>query len=131
MDHTFRSGIYDRTPLTSWSTGHITLLGDAAHAVTPYLGQGANQSVEDAITLAVLLQDAQAADVPIRLRRYEDLRIERNRQVHDGAREAGALYRSTDLSPDQQAERIVAIQDGLELETYDAEHIAKDALETL
>jgi hypothetical protein len=35
------------------------------------------------------------------------------------------------LSPDQQAERIVAIQDGLELETYDAEHIAKDALETL
>ena len=105
-----------------------TLLGDAAHAVTPYLGQGANQSVEDAITLAVLLQNAQAADVPIRLRCCEDLRIERNRQVHDGAREAGALYRSTDLSPDQQAERIVAIQDGLELETYDAEHIAKDAL---
>jgi salicylate hydroxylase len=128
MDHTFRWGIYDRTPLTTWSTDHITLLGDAAHAVTPYLGQGANQSVEDAITLAVLLQDAQAADVPIRLRRYEDLRIERNRQVHDGAREAGALYRSTDLSPAQQAERIVAIQDGLELETYDAEHIAKDAL---
>jgi salicylate hydroxylase len=79
----------------------------------------------------VLLQDAQAADVPIRLRRYEDLRIERNRQVHDGAREAGALYRSTDLSPDHQAQRIVAIQDGLELETYDAEHIAKNALETL
>ena len=131
MDHTFRWGIYDRTPLTTWSTDHITLLGDAAHAVTPYLGQGANQSVEDAITLAVLLQDAQAADVPMRLRRYEDLRIERNRQVHDGAREAGALYRSTDLSPDQQADRIVAIQDGLELETYDAEHIAKDALETL
>ena len=131
MDYTFRWGIYDRTPLTTWSTDHITLLGDAAHAVTPYLGQGANQSVEDAITLAVLLQDAQAADVPIRLRRYEDLRIERNRQVHDGAREAGALYRSTDLSPDQQAERIVAIQDGLELETYDAEHIAKDALRTL
>ena len=99
--------------------------------MTPYLGQGANQSVEDAITLAVLLQDAQAADIPIRLRRYEDLRIERNRRVHDGAREAGALYRSTDLSPAQQAERIVAIQDGLELETYDAEHIAKEALETL
>jgi salicylate hydroxylase len=128
MDHTFRFGIYDRTPLTTWSTDHITLLGDAAHAVTPYLGQGANQSVEDAITLAVLLQDAEVADVPIRLRRYEDLRIARNRQVHDGAREAGALYRSTDLSPDQQAKRIVAIQDGLELETYDAEHIAKDAL---
>jgi 2-polyprenyl-6-methoxyphenol hydroxylase-like FAD-dependent oxidoreductase len=53
MDHTFRWGIYDRTPLTTGSTDHITLLADAAHAVTPYLGQGANQSVEDAITLAV------------------------------------------------------------------------------
>jgi salicylate hydroxylase len=52
---------------------------DAAHAATPHLGQGANQAVEDAITLAVLLQDAQAADVPVRLSRYEDLRIERTR----------------------------------------------------
>ena len=98
MDHTFRWGIYDRAPLNTWSTDRITLLGDAAHAVTPHLGQGANQAVEDAITLAVLLQDAQAADIPVRLRRYEDLRIERTRQVHDGSREAGALYRSTEVS---------------------------------
>jgi salicylate hydroxylase len=54
MDHTFRWGIYDRAPLKTWSTDRITLLGDAAHAVTPQLGQGANQAVEDAITLAVL-----------------------------------------------------------------------------
>ena len=86
----------------TWSTDRIILLGDAAHAVTPQLGQGANQAVEDAITLAVLLQDAQAADIPMRLRRYEDLRIERTRQVHDGSREAGALYRSTELLPGQQ-----------------------------
>src|SRR5271167_4803438 len=128
MDHTFRWGIYDRAPLNTWSTDRITLLGDAAHAVTPHLGQGANQAVEDAITLAVLLQDAQAADIPVRLRRYEDLRIERTRQVHDGSREAGALYRSTELSPGQQAERIVAINDRLQLDTHDAERIANDAL---
>ena len=79
MDHTFRWGIYDRAPLKTWSTDRITLLGDAAHAVTPQLGQGANQAVEDAITLAVLLQDAQAADIPMPPRRYEDLRIERTR----------------------------------------------------
>jgi len=102
MDHTFRWGIYDHAPLKTWSTDRITLLGDAAHAVTPHLGQGANQAVEDAITLAVLLQDAQAADIPMRLRRYEDLRIERTRQVHDGSREAAALYRSTELLPGQQ-----------------------------
>jgi salicylate hydroxylase len=131
IDHTFRWGIYDRTPLKTWSTDRITLLGDSAHAVTPHLGQGANQAVEDAITLAVLLQDAQAADVSVRLRRYEDLRIERNRQVRDGAREAGALYRSTELSPGQQAERIVAINDRLQLDTYDPERIANDALSAL
>jgi salicylate hydroxylase len=130
-DHTFRWGIYDRAPLKTWSTDRITLLGDAAHAVTPHLGQGANQAVEDAITLAVLLQDAQAADVPVRLRRYEDLRIERTRQVHDGPREAGALYRSTELSPGQQAERIVAINNRLQLDTHDAERIANDALSAL
>ena len=131
MDHTFRWGIYDRAPLKTWSTDRITLLGDAAHAVTPHLGQGANQAVEDAITLAVLLQDAQAADIPMRLRSYEDLRIERTRQVHDGSREAGALYRSTELLPGQQAERIVAINDRLQLDTHDAERIANDALSAL
>jgi salicylate hydroxylase len=131
MDHTFRWGIYDRAPLKTWSTDRITLLGDAAHAVTPHLGQGANQAVEDAITLAVLLQDAQPADIPVRLRRYENLRVERTRQVHDGSREAGALYRSTELSPGQQAERIVAINDRLQLDTHDAERIANDALAAL
>ena len=128
MDHTFRWGIYDRAPLSTWSTDRITLLGDAAHAVTPHLGQGANQSVEDAITLAVLLQGATPAEVPARLRLYQDLRIERNRVVRDGAREAGALYRSTDLAPGPQAERIVAIFDPLELDTYDAERVALAAI---
>lgn len=128
MDHTFRWGIYDRAPLSTWSTDRITLLGDAAHAVTPHLGQGANQSVEDAITLAVLLKDATLAEVPARLRLYEDLRIARNRVVRDGAREAGALYRSTDLAPGPQAERIVAIFDQLELDSYDAERVALAAI---
>ncbi|MEZ0052591.1 salicylate hydroxylase [Mycobacterium sp. MAA66] len=127
MDSTFRWGIYDREPLPSWSTDHMTLLGDSAHAVTPHLGQGANQAVEDAITLAVLLEDAARVDIPERLRRYDALRINRNRQVRDGAREAGLLYRSMDLAPGPQAARIVEIYDGLHLNTYDAEQIAREA----
>lgn len=128
MDHTFRWGIYDRAPLTSWSTNRVTLLGDSAHAVTPHLGQGANQAVEDAITLAVLLEDAAPSDIADRLQRYDALRIERNRQVRDGARAAGQLYRSTDLAPGAQAKRIVGIFDGLDLNTYDAERVARKAL---
>ncbi|MDH6244657.1 FAD-dependent monooxygenase [Mycobacterium sp. OTB74] len=128
MDHTFRWGIYDREPLSSWSTDRITLLGDSAHAVTPHLGQGANQAVEDAITLAVLLEDAEPADIPDRLRYYDKLRISRNRQVRDGARMAGKLYRSSDLAPGPQVEQIVAIFDGLDLNNYDAEQVARQAL---
>jgi len=128
MDTTFRWGIYDRKPLQGWSTDRITLLGDSAHAVTPHLGQGANQAVEDSATLAIMLENACAADIPVRLHRYEDLRIERNRQVREGAREAGQLYRATGLPPARQAERIVAIFDRLELATYDAERVASDAL---
>ena len=128
MDSTFRWGIYDREPLTSWSTNRITLLGDSAHAVTPHLGQGANQAVEDAITLAVVLEDARPTKIADRLRRYDALRIDRNRQVRDGSRNAGMLYRSTGLVPDLQAEKIVGIFGGLDLTTYDAERVARDTV---
>ena len=128
MDSTFRWGIYDREPLTSWSTNRITLLGDSAHAVTPHLGQGANQAVEDAITLAVVLEDARPTEIADRLRRYDALRIDRNRQVRDGSRHAGMLYRATGLVPDLQADKIVGIFGGLDLTTYDAERVARDAV---
>jgi salicylate hydroxylase len=47
VQKTFRSALYDRDPLPTWSRGRLTLLGDAAHAMLPHLGQGANQSIED------------------------------------------------------------------------------------
>lgn len=47
-----RTDIHDLQPLNSWSLGRIILIGDAAHAAAPNLGQGAAQSVEDAWALA-------------------------------------------------------------------------------
>ncbi len=44
--------IYDRPPIPSWSQGRVTLVGDAAHPMTPNLGQGACQAIEDAFLLA-------------------------------------------------------------------------------
>lgn len=59
-----RNDIYDLQPLSSWSKGRVTLLGDAAHAMTPNMGQGACQALEDAWVLADTLRrtqpDAQA-----------------------------------------------------------------------
>ena len=51
-------GLYDRRPLASWTSGRLVLLGDAAHAMLPHLGQGANQAIEDGVALAVLLEGA-------------------------------------------------------------------------
>ncbi|MBU9765677.1 salicylate hydroxylase [Mycobacterium sp. TNTM28] len=127
MDSTFRWGIYDREPLNHWSTDRITLLGDSAHAVTPHLGQGANQAIEDAMTLAVALREADAGDLGPRLRRYEDLRMERTGLVRRQARAAGRIYRSTELGPRAQAEQLRAILDSVAIDTYDAERVAEQA----
>jgi hypothetical protein len=44
--------LFDREPIAQWTRGRVTLLGDAAHPMLPYLGQGAAQSLEDGFILA-------------------------------------------------------------------------------
>ena len=50
-----RTDIADRDPITRWHDGPVVLLGDAAHPMTPNLGQGACQAIEDAYALAEAL----------------------------------------------------------------------------
>lgn len=76
---TERWGLFHRPPLSRWSKGRVTLLGDAAHALVPHHGQGANQSIEDAIVLADQLADNPDWDQA--RRRYEQLRRGRTRKV--------------------------------------------------
>ncbi len=94
VKHTFRWALYDREPLTTWTRGRLTLLGDAAHPMLPHLGQGANQSIEDGMALATILAQADAATAPAALLAYERLRRERVAQVQRGARENGLRYDS-------------------------------------
>jgi salicylate hydroxylase len=74
-----RWGLFARRPLARWSRGSAVLLGDAAHAMLPHQGQGANQTIEDAAVLAAELDGT--GDVPAALRRYELRRRVRTRQV--------------------------------------------------
>lgn len=81
----YKWALYDRDPLPRWSAGRGTLLGDAAHAMLPYLGQGACMAVEDGCVLAAVLADGQD-EIAGALQRYERLRLPRTRQAQLGSR---------------------------------------------
>jgi salicylate hydroxylase len=84
IDSAFITGLFYRDPLPRWSEGRITLMGDAAHAMVPYLAQGACQAIEDAWTLAESL--AGEADIAKALRDYEQRRRPRTTKVQIASR---------------------------------------------
>ncbi len=72
-DKMFKWAIFARAPLPRWTSGgRLCLLGDAAHATTPFLGQGAAAAIEDAFVLARAL-DA-SPDIATAIARYEAVR---------------------------------------------------------
>jgi salicylate hydroxylase len=83
--------LYDRAPSTDWGHGPVTLLGDAAHPMLPFLAQGAAMAIEDAFVLAAAL--ARLPDDPARaLRDYERQRQPRTARVQRAARRNDFVY---------------------------------------
>lgn len=74
-DLILQNDIHDIRPFASWSTGRVTLLGDAAHPTTPNMGQGACMAIESAYVLSHSLKEE--ADHRSALKRYESERHER------------------------------------------------------
>jgi salicylate hydroxylase len=81
-----KSALYVRDPLPQWSTGRVTLLGDACHPMVPFMAQGAAMAIEDAVVLGRTLADADLGNVTAALRRYENARKERTARVQMGSR---------------------------------------------
>lgn len=80
--------IIDLSPLPSFVRGRVVLLGDAAHAVTPDLGQGAGLAIEDAAVLAAQLRHH---DLDAALRGYDAQRVARARRIASSSRSYAAV----------------------------------------
>lgn len=82
-DKSWRTALYEREPLNQWCRGNVALLGDACHAMTPFMAQGAGMGLEDA---AVLSRCAEANDAwPAAIAQYERTRIERACTIQRGS----------------------------------------------
>src|SRR5262249_9613177 len=83
--------LFDRPPLTAWGRGVVTLLGDAAHPMLPYLAQGAAMAIEDAAVLAQCLT-LRRNNPAGALRAYEQERCARSARAQRAAHRNGAVY---------------------------------------
>ncbi len=83
--------LHERAPDPSWSRGRMTLLGDAAHPMRPYLAQGAVMAIEDACVLAACLGD-KATSVTGALKRYERARRPRTARVQRASAANSAIF---------------------------------------
>jgi salicylate hydroxylase len=124
----FKWALFLRQPIERWSVGRVSLLGDACHAMVPYLGQGANMAIEDAYVLARCLEEE--PDAAKALARYETARrsrttemvlksSEQSKRIHDrvlGDPAAAVRYIETNWAPEKIKGRYDWIFD------YDAAH---------
>lgn len=78
-----------RRPLPAYTSGKVALLGDAAHAMTPFLGQGGCQAIEDAVALAAAV--AHEPDLQRALARYDAARRPRTQALVRRSALAGLL----------------------------------------
>ena len=132
VDKAFRWALYDRDPLPTWTKGRLTLLGDAAHPMLPHLGQGANQSIEDGMALATILDQVSTATVSAALLAYDRLRRERVAEVQLGARQSGLRLDSSDADLAARDAQLVAHAEfRKQLYTYDVVPEARAAAATL
>ena len=76
-----RWALLERDPLPTWVDGHVALLGDACHPMTPYMAQGAASALEDAAVLTRCLAGATLATLNESLKRYEVVRKPRASKI--------------------------------------------------
>jgi salicylate hydroxylase len=112
----FKWGLFDREPLATWTQGRVSLLGDAAHPVLPFLGHGAVLAIEDAVVLARAV--TAATGVEEALLRYEGARRERAAFVVRESRKAGKQFHAPDADTYRERSQNKAADEGIGLFSY-------------
>jgi salicylate hydroxylase len=116
----YKWALFDRPALQHFVRDRCALLGDAAHPMLPFLGQGAAMAIEDACVLARALS---ASDDPHEgLERYEVARLERTTRVAAASRSAGEHFQRAQADDYSTATHVSAIS--LDLPAYDATTVA-------
>lgn len=114
-DQLFKWALHAREPLDSWIAGSVTLLGDAAHGMLPFMGQGAATAMEDGLVLARCLIQFPKAEALVR---YETARRERTTMVQTQSRLLGLQFQGKD--PESFGKGPILNEDTLGLFAYDA-----------
>jgi salicylate hydroxylase len=104
----YKWALLGRTPLTRFSHGRATLVGDAAHPTLPMLAQGANMAIEDGMVLARCLSAYQDAETA--LARYDAARVERTAKLVRGANEMAKRFHNPALADAAGAKAYVDAQ---------------------
>ena len=83
---------WDTSPASTYTRGRVAMLGDAAHATTPFQGQGAGQAIEDALVIKTVLSKVQnLKQIPNALMAYNQIRRPRGQRIVETSREYGKL----------------------------------------
>ena len=104
----YKWALLGRMPLTRFSHGRVTLLGDAAHPTLPMLAQGANMAIEDGLVLARCI--AAYDDPATALARYDAARVERTAKLVRGANESAKRFHNPALADAAGARAYVAAE---------------------
>ena len=132
VPHHRRWGLFVVRPLLRWHRGRAVLLGDSAHAMVPHHGQGANTTIEDAITLAELLPGVAADGMDGMMARYQGLRRARTRKIQRSSWATNGLLHLSDGPGLVARDRKMAQfpQDFAWIHEFDALHSARQAART-
>jgi salicylate hydroxylase len=106
IDVPYRWALLSRAPMENWTKGRVTLLGDAAHPMLPFLAQGAVMALEDALMVGRALQEY-PDNYAEALRRYQTARIGRTTKVVNGAAENTGRFHNPVLADPKGAQDYV------------------------